>query len=1002
MHRAAEVSDTLEGRYAIERELGRGGMTTDYLAHDVELQRRVLLKVLQPDLSALLGTELFQREMARAARLTHPHILAVHDSGEAAGRPYYVVSYVEGESLRQRLQRETQLPVDETIGIVRGIAEALDHAHRIGVVHLDIKPERILLVRDADQGNAHPLVADFGVGAAVAAAVGGGSSEAGRALWAPAYMSPEQGSDNGSLDGRSDIYSLGCVAYEMLAGTPPFTGPTAQAILARHAADPVPPLRTIRGTVPQAVADAIDCALAKMPADRFAAAGEFAQALEAHHRTVRSPPSRVSRRAGLAGLASVALAAAAVIAAVRVRASSAPPVVPSAARIAVLPLDADAGDTALTRLARDLAVTVGAGLDGVGGVETADRLSVSAATGDRSTLSSAEAAALARRLGALSVLRGTLGREGSNVRVDLALHDTETAAPVAQGVTLTAHPDSLRALTDSIVWALLRQIWRRGEPPTASLTAVTTRSLPALRAFLDGERELEQNRWDEASLAYRSAIEADSTFWLAYLRYTMAQNWREESVEPFLFGSLYHHRDVLPERDRLLVEAWAALDTVPKQLELLQAATRRFPDYWPGWFMLGDRLLHAGVLLGHDWREIHHVFTRAVTLNPRLRPAWLHMWLNAIGKDTVESGRILAQLLQLRRGPDTPDRIHNALVARLSLAAQRANGAVTPGLRALIDTMARHNWERYKDAPEEVGAWAWSPHLNLGYPAAQIEFNRQSVRLWLDGSAAAAQLRGIAWAWAVRGSWDSALSAMHEALMTRSERDPDLPLDDYGLAALGAWVGAVEPAEAVRRRPAAVAAIEQLDDGQHARWMLAWLDGVSAFAGRDRAALERARQDSRTIGHPMGDFLDRSLATYDQAMAGDRAGAGRALAALQWDCLVGACPNGAIMAHIATDRLAAATWLLEAGDTAQAKRLLVWYESLEDEWDSSYNWVTTALAYLMRARIDEAQGDTRAAADHYHQFLRRYDSPMPGQHHLVDEARAGLARVTGHQDPPNE
>jgi hypothetical protein len=818
-------------------------------------------------------------------------------------------------------------------------------------------------------------------------------------------MSPEQAAASSRLDARSDVYALGCVVYEMLAGSPPFTGPTGQAILARHAVDPVPPLHTVRATVPLAVEEAIERALAKVPADRFATAGEFARALTAEQPSRRRRRPLPSRRSAavLAAVGAIALVA---LGSRTLRRSTTPAVLPSAATIAVLPFSASSGDTALSRLGRDLAVTLSASLNGVGGIQTADRLMVAAETGDRVALSTGDGAAVARRLDAGSFTRGTLVRAGDQVRLDLGLYRTEGQAPLAEGIVVTGHRDSISALTDSVAWRLLRQVWQRGDPPSPSLAAVTTRSLPALRGFLDGERELEQNQWEKAALAYRSAIEADDTFWLAYFRYSLAQYWREEPVEPEIALALFQHRDVFPERDRLLVEAWAAKDTIPRYLERLEAVTRRFPDYWPGWFMLGDRLFHTWNLLGHDWRETHDAFNRAVTLNPRLIPAWGHMWLNAIGKDTVESGRLHARLLELGRGvPDTPERMHNRLVRRLSLAAQRANGTVSPGLRALIDTMARHNWERYKDAPEKTEPWAWSPHLNLGYPAAQIEFNRQSLRLWLDGKAAAAQLRGIAWSWAVRGNWDSALAAMSEALVTRSDPGPDyedlLPLDDYGLAALGAWLGAVEPAEAVRRRPAAVVAIERLDDDgwkQHARWMLAWLDGVSAFAVQDRVALERARQDSRSSGHPLGDFLDRSLATYARAMAGDRAGAGRELATLQWSCPAGACPNHAIMAHVATDRLAAATWLLEAGDTAQAARLLVYYESLQDDWDSSYNWVATAPAYLMRARIAEAQGDTRAAADHYHQFLRRYDSPMPGQRHLVDEARAGLARVTWHHD----
>jgi len=558
VHPAAEVSAALQGRYTIERELGRGGMATVYLAEDLKLHRRVALKLLHPELGATLGPARFQREIAIAARLTHPHILPLYDSGEADGWLFYAMPYVEGESLRQRLQREPQLPVAETIGILTAVAGALDYAHRAGVIHRDIKPENILLAQDPAGGPPTPLVADFGIARALDAAAGERLTETGLALGTPAYMSPEQAAASGQLDGRSDLYALGCVAYEMLAGVPPFTGPTAQALRARHAVDPVPSLRTVRSTVPEAVERAIALALAKVPADRFATAAEFAQALTAEGppvprrwRTLR--PSRAGLLLGT--VAGVIAIVAAVVAGIRLRGSSAPAVAASAARIAVLPLTVASGDTGLARLGRDLAVTISTSLDGVGGLQTADRLAVASQTADRPPLSVAEGAALARRLGASSVLRGTLVGNGDDVVLDLELYGAADLATLAQGIRITGRRDSIATLTDSVTWGLLRRVWQRGEPPSPSLAAVTTRSVPALRAFLDGERELERNRWGEAGLAYRSAMTADSTFWLAYYRYALAQDWQMAPREPQIIEALRLHRDLLPERERLLVAA---------------------------------------------------------------------------------------------------------------------------------------------------------------------------------------------------------------------------------------------------------------------------------------------------------------------------------------------------------------------------------------------------------------------------------------------------------------
>ena len=248
-------------------------MATVYLAHDLRHDRPVALKVLHPDLAATLGPERFLREIRTTARLQHPYILTVFDSGEAAGHLWYTMSYVEGESLRDRLRRDVQLPVKEAVRLASDVALALDYAHRHGVVHRDIKPENILL------SDRQALVADFGVARAVDAGLEGKLTETGLAVGTPAYMSPEQASGSSALDGRTDVYALGCVLYEMLAGEPPYTGPTAQAIVAKRFVEPIPHLRTLRESVPQSVEVAVTRALAKVPADRFATAAEFAEAL---------------------------------------------------------------------------------------------------------------------------------------------------------------------------------------------------------------------------------------------------------------------------------------------------------------------------------------------------------------------------------------------------------------------------------------------------------------------------------------------------------------------------------------------------------------------------------------------------------------------------------------------------------------------------------------------------------------------------------------------------
>lgn len=294
----AGLKVALSARYTIERELGRGGMATVYLATDVKVGRQVAIKVLEPEFAAALGAERFDREIRIASKLSHPNILPVHDSGEADGTLYYVMPFVDGESLRDRLNRERQLGIDESIRITCQVASALDHAHGEGIIHRDIKPENILL----QAGQA--VLADFGIARAMTnVAEATALTRTGMSLGTPAYMSPEQAMGERNIDGRSDQYALACVAYEMLAGQPPFSAPTMQALIARHVAEQVPLITTVRQAVPEEVQDVILQALEKVAADRFATIGEFAAALAdggALSMTAtfrRATPSRAMRHA---------------------------------------------------------------------------------------------------------------------------------------------------------------------------------------------------------------------------------------------------------------------------------------------------------------------------------------------------------------------------------------------------------------------------------------------------------------------------------------------------------------------------------------------------------------------------------------------------------------------------------------------------------------------------------------------------------------------------------
>jgi TolB-like protein len=809
-------------------------------------------------------------------------------------------------------------------------------------------------------------------------------------------MSPEQAAA-GRLDARSDIYALGCVAYEMLAGTPPFSGPTAQAILARHAVDAVPSLRTVRATVPLAVERAVERALAKVPADRFTTAIEFADAVVAEE--VEPPRPRWHPRARTRTLVLGMLGVLALVSAGAWawRRASAPAVIPSAANIAVLPLASAGADTSLTRLGRDLAVTIGASLDGVGGIKTADRLSIATATANRPSLSAGEGAALAWRLGARSLVRGTLVRAGDKVRIDLGLYSTEGLAPLAEGITATGNRDSIGPLTDSVTWALLKQVWQRGKPPSPSLDAVTTRSVPALRAFLQGEREIGIGHWNEAQLAYRSAIAADSGFWVAHFRYALTRWWTRDPVEEPVLEVLRRNRDRLPERERLLVDAFLTIDRTPRlRIERFALVTQRFPDYWPGWWLYADALHHQGPAAGYDWSEGLEAFHRVVALNPGLVDAWTHIFDLAAGRNHVETAAAYAKLIDLGQIDSAPPGAR--LISRIQAALDGSGGRLTPDVGLLIDSLAE-----FMPALPEPGLTLeqlleFQPVFltERGLPAAQQALNQRAIATGkLTPPAARAFRAGEATAWGARGRWDSALTIL-SALAT-AQAGPSVAVrspegEGYRLAVIGAWLGAVSPALAEQRRPDALKMLGTIEEGrgkQMARAGMAWYDGLLAFARGDRAGIKLSRRNAAVSGWYQAGLVDRSLEAFDLALAGDRKSAGRKLADLEQYCLDNENCNSWVPPS-SIQRLAAAQWLQEAGALEDAVRLLRWPDAPRYGDGCSECDVVEGPTFVARARLELARGDSARAREYYRQFLQRYDQPMPSQVHLVREADAAL------------
>jgi serine/threonine-protein kinase len=607
----------LSDRYAIEREIGRGGMARVFLAQDLRHHRHVAIKVLSPELGAAIGAERFLREIEIAAKLTHPHILPLHDSGEAAGLLYYVMPFVEGESLRARLDREKQLPLEDALTITREVGDALAYAHSRGVLHRDVKPENILFEA------GHAVIADFGIARAVSAA-GEKITATGVVLGTPSYMSPEQIAGDPSIDGRTDVYSLGCLLYEMLAGEPPFGGRSAQAIFARRMTEPVPSVRTTREHIPDAVDRAIAKALARAPADRYTTVGQFVGALSD---TALAPPrpARPERRRSTMAIAvtAVALIAAALVVA---KAKFRPALPISTGRVAVLPF-AVRGSGSLSYLAEGMVDLLSRGLDGAADLRTVDAASIltTVAREGAGVIDIERGRRIARRLGAGRYVLGSINAAGPRVRIQAALYDDAGANEEAR-TQASVEGDTARLfeLVDQLSAQLL--VRRDGEPPTrlAQTAAITTRSLVALKAYLEAERRLraaslQPAKIDSAITMFQSAVTEDSTFALAQYRLAVAAGWANRHGMSTAAATRAHRlSDRLGDRDRRLLAAYVdfrrgAVNDAERQY---RAILHDYPDDLEALFQLADLQYNYAPLQGRPVREAREAFTHVLALDP--------------------------------------------------------------------------------------------------------------------------------------------------------------------------------------------------------------------------------------------------------------------------------------------------------------------------------------------------------------------------------------------------
>ena len=980
-----DLKIALDGRYEIERELGRGGMAVVYLAHDVRHSRRVAVKVLRPELSTELGAERFLREIDIAARLTHPHILTLHDSGEANGLLYYVMPYIAGESLRQRLDREHQLSIDQALSIARQVASALDYAHAQGVVHRDIKPENILLVGD------EVMVADFGLARAVFSAASERLTKSGIAVGTPAYMSPEQASGDERVDGRSDIYSLGCLVFEMIAGMPPFRGVTAQAIIAHHVKTPPPLLCAERESCPESVDAAVQQALAKVPADRFRTAGEFASALAPAAR-------RAVRRSGLkrSTYAAIGLLAAAALAAGALWQRSRTPRITARDAVAVFPFRVLAANPRMTPLWRvgvvDLllakfpgamdAATVISAWRGAGGSDSVD-------------LTLEKGLQLARALGASQLVTGSVLAVPEGIKMTAQLIEVRSGK-MSPPASAAGAADNYGALVDTVANKLLAL--QAGE--TEHLYLLKDLPTSALRAFVDGKASYRGGRYEEAVRHFTLALDSsrvngeESSFALAGLGLVEASNYerlRNEEAERGM-RIAWQARDQLNARDRAILLAQAGPQypmesTRREQLEAWDRAIQAVDDQPETYFEFGDRLFQFGRHVG--WKEpldqarinFEHALKRDSTFVPALQ---------RLAEVSIVTGNLARAEELAARLPAADSVIDRAGYVRWRLAVakgdERALAAIRRNFARLSDASARQIFiaaqlegtaledaARAVDVIKSAGAGSvdradyygarYLLEMNEGRPKAAIGDLYNAIAEDTPYFLPLLQAQAVRESLFGDGDGASALEALGHLQRTladaRANHDPsplDLAVEYVALCAVEEWRVVHGVADS------AAATLKRMD-------VILPVITPQRFGGSSTTVVGAAPTCPRVI-----DAWSASItARADARQALDRLDSVVALGPLDADATAG---------NIAIARLRIAQ-----RDTAGALRAL-----------RRRAYALSGLLYLapslrLEGQLAEATGDRSGAIEAYRRYLALRHAPEPSQQQERKEIEAALNRL---------
>jgi len=1003
----------LAGRYRIERELGSGGMARVYLAVDLKHRCQVAIKVLKPEIAAGVGPERFMREIEIHARLSHPHILPLHDSGLNEGLPYFVTAFAEGASLRDRLERERQLPIRDAIRIAIDVARALEFAHQRGVVHRDIKPDNILL----QDGEA--VVADFGIARTVMALGGSRLTETGVVVGTVPYMSPEQSAGDG-VDERTDVYALACVLYEMVAGQTPYTGPTPASVTYQHLNAPVPDVRQLRPSVPDGLRGVLEQALAKTPADRYPRASAMRAALEEVLRSIESgtreaivrtvPMASVSppadpgatpksrpflprlRSRGLV-LATLAVVVAAIVTVKWKRGCGGghTPVEPTA--IAVLPFSvySNRDDGYLSEGMVDLLATT---LDGAADLRSVDphALIVYCDQHGLKEPGPGDVRGVASRFGAGLIAWGSVHRNGDRMLLTATLISSgKPDAPLALE-KVEGPASDIQGLVDQLAIRLIAA-HTGGKPEfgsaSISLAEQTTRSADGLKSFLEGEQLLRKRDYAEAAAAYERAVRHDSTFALAWQRLSFAEIWDGN----FAAGNraMAHaelHLDRLPERERQRMEAIfrSVTGDFRHSIEIFRGIVARHPDDADAWYRLGEFQYHGNQFLGRSPFEARAALSRALDLDPGYAHGMTHL-VEMAGSEGDLAAMDSLLILDLRDAPQ--DSLHY-LTMRAFLAGdreeqvrmlKRLRGIYAQQVFAFRDVGARlHDLEGAEEIAREFVA-DHPGRLDKGYN----------------------QARTLAAVLQAQGRWHEAIELIRRAGATDS--------------VVGAWYGALASATtpfplsttdvatarrilAALRRPMArdtMAGAASWYGSRRVRSMepavRAYLEGLlDSRLGDAQAALQSAaRLDTMKLPDEAMDMPADFAATLRALVAyrnGDPAEACRLMEAapLRYWFFSASDP----FRKRTHSRFLRAELLRAAGRHEDA---LGWYAGLiRAEVEDVLPYLPGA--YLGSARSLEALGRNAEAIRHYRKFIDMWKRCDPELQPMVDDAKTRLARLT--------